>query len=142
MKTTLLVLTSLAASVVAADISIGIRIGPPPPPRVVYAMPVQLPNSFGSRAIGIRSGTITNGMPATGPVLRMLARIGCGRITTASASFKDTGTAIVAVASMTTIGIAIMAGATSIATTTTIKQAFFLTQGAVYGAEISSPGPA
>jgi hypothetical protein len=48
----------------------------------------------------------------------------------------------VAVASMTTIGIAIMAGATSIATTTTIKQPFFLTQGAVYGAEISSPGPA
>jgi hypothetical protein len=39
MKTTLLVLTSLAASVVAADISIGIRIGPPPPPRVFYAMP-------------------------------------------------------------------------------------------------------
>jgi hypothetical protein len=57
----------------------------------------------------------------------MLARIGCGRITTASASSKDTGRAIVAVASMTTIGIAIMAGATSIATTTIIKQAFFLT---------------
>jgi hypothetical protein len=56
----------------------------------------------------------------------MLARIGCGRITTASASSKDTGTTIVAVASMTTIGITIMAGATLITTTTAIKQAFFV----------------
>ena len=51
----------------------------------------------------------------------MLARIGCGRITTASASSKDTGRAIVAVASMTTIGIAIIAAATSIAITTIIE---------------------
>jgi hypothetical protein len=70
----------------------------------------------------------------------MLARIGCGRITTVAASSKDTGRAIVAVASMTTIGIAIIAVATSIANTTAIKQALFRKQGAVYGAEIRSPG--
>ena len=55
----------------------------------------------------------------------MLARIGCGHITTATVSSKDTGRAIVAVASMTTIGIAIIAVATSIASTTAISRHFF-----------------
>jgi hypothetical protein len=50
----------------------------------------------------------------------MPARIGCGRIMTASASSKDTGKAIAAAASMTTIGTAI-AAATSAAITTTIE---------------------
>jgi hypothetical protein len=39
MRTNLVALMLLAGSVFAADISIGIRIGPPPPPRVVYAVP-------------------------------------------------------------------------------------------------------
>ena len=39
MRINLVVLMLLAGSVFAADISIGIRIGPPPPPRVVYAVP-------------------------------------------------------------------------------------------------------
>jgi hypothetical protein len=51
----------------------------------------------------------------------MPERIGCGRITTASASSKDTGKAIAAAAGMTTIGIATIAAATSIAITTIIE---------------------
>lgn len=39
MKTKLLVLTLLTAGVVSAQISIGIRIGAPPPPRVIRVQP-------------------------------------------------------------------------------------------------------
>ena len=39
MKHKLLLLTLLASGVVFAQISVGIRIGPPPPPRVVRVLP-------------------------------------------------------------------------------------------------------
>jgi hypothetical protein len=51
----------------------------------------------------------------------MAARFGCDRITTDSASSQDTGKAIAAVMSMTTIGIATIAAATSTAITTAIE---------------------
>ena len=51
----------------------------------------------------------------------MPARVGWGRITTVSASSKDTGKATVAAVGMTTIGIATIAVATSVAITTTTK---------------------
>ena len=39
MKTTLLAMLLAGGSVLGAQISIGVRIGPPPPPRVVRVLP-------------------------------------------------------------------------------------------------------
>jgi len=78
-----------------AQISVGIRIGAPPPPRVNRYSPAALgPSTSGWRATGIQQVTTTSGTTDTGSALLTLVRIGYGRITTETASMKGIEKAI------------------------------------------------
>ena len=119
-KNKLSVLMLLAGGTLFAQVSIGIRIGAPPPPRVIrVSREVRAPDIFGWQATGIRPAIITNGTMDIGRSRLTKEHAGWRRVTMDSDSSKVTGTAVEAISrtiiSGTNIGII---SATTIAITT------------------------
>lgn len=86
MKLKLLALVLFAASALSAQVSIGIRIGPPPLPRIVRVRPPSPGRyTYGSTAIGIRLEITTGGTMAIGLDLPIRGRAGYRLITMDSA---------------------------------------------------------
>ena len=98
-----------------AQVSVGIRIGPPPAPRVVHSRPDSLArNSFGLKVTGIQMqmDELTNGTMAIGHGLRSKAPGGFHRTMMASVSSRATGKT--AIAAWSTIITGIMTGIVTI----------------------------
>ena len=73
-KKLLPILLLAGGSLLAADFSVGVHFGPPPPPRVVYYRPARPgPTMYGSTGIGIRTGAATVGTTVIGRARRVIA---------------------------------------------------------------------
>jgi len=117
LRATLLVAMLLfGGSAANAQISIGIRIGPPPAPRVVHVLlQDQVPSSCGWRAIGILWDHTISGMRVIGLAHLTRVLVGCPHITMGNNSLQAIGREIEA--GLNTI----------IAGTTTMTETFVIT---------------
>ena len=84
LRASLIMVVLLVTVPAFAQVSIGIRIGPPPAPRVIAFRPV-------SPGPGIHWGTITNGMTDSGVARHILVLTGSHPITTENDSSPATG---------------------------------------------------
>jgi hypothetical protein len=98
-----LILFSVPAA--SGQVSVGIRIGPPPPPRVVRVVPTRPGAEFIWTAIGIPLGATIAGTKGIGRARRMEGHVGLVRGMREAASTLAIGMVTVATLHMTTTGI-------------------------------------